>query len=237
MVPDSEEEALMVNAAIEASHKTARRETRQRSGAGPSTSRSRVTAGEAVMDTMESDEEFYEHFAKSDDESELSVVESSDDEPVTKRKGKAKAKPEKGKAKISTELLTWAERSEQRRLARQERNEAKREQRLLAKRLGRRLTWVCPRSAYQTGFVQHISQAEKTSLALEKYHPELKVVWGDLEEQVPVITPEKAEQPAGLKVTLLPFQQESLWWMRKQEKNSIWHGGLLAVSVYPIVVL
>ena len=73
-------------------------------------------------------------------------------------------------------------------------------------------------------------------MALQKNHPELKVVWGDLEEQVPVITPEKAEQPAGLKVTLLPFQQESLWWMRKQEK-SIWHGGMLAVSAYPIVVL
>lgn len=60
-------------------------------------------------------------------------------------------------------------------------------------------------------------------------------MWGDLEEQVPVITPEKAEQPAGLKVTLLPFQQESLWWMRKQE-NTIWHGGMLAVSIYHTIV-
>jgi hypothetical protein len=151
VVPDSEEEALMVNAAIEASHKTARRETRQRSGAGPSTSGSRVTAGEAVIYTVESEEELYEDFAKSDDESELSVLESSDDEPVSKRKGKAKAKANKGKAKISTEPLTWAERTEQRRLARQERNEAKREERLLAKQLGRRLTWVCPRSTYQMG--------------------------------------------------------------------------------------
>lgn len=60
-------------------------------------------------------------------------------------------------------------------------------------------------------------------------------MWGDLEEQVPVIIPEKAEQPVGLKVTLLPFQQESLWWMQKQE-NSIWQGGMLAVGIYYIIV-
>lgn len=61
-------------------------------------------------------------------------------------------------------------------------------------------------------------------------------MWGDLEERAPVIIPEKAGQPSGLKVTLLPFQQESLWWMRKQE-NTVWHGGLLAVSVYHIIGL
>lgn len=71
---------------------------------------------------------------------------------------------------------------------------------------------------------------------MQKHHPELTDVWGDLEEQVPVITPEKAEQPVGLKVTLLPFQQESLWWMRNQE-NTTWHGGMLAVSIYHIIVL
>lgn len=71
---------------------------------------------------------------------------------------------------------------------------------------------------------------------MRKHHPELKDVWGDLEERIPVITPEKAGQPAGLKVALLPFQQESLWWMQKQEK-SIWHGGMLAVSVFFIVIL
>lgn len=44
-----------------------------------------------------------------------------------------------------------------------------------------------------------------------------------------VVEPKKAEQPSGLKATLLPFQQESLYWMRKQEfgPNS---GGMLAVS-------
>ncbi|KAI9572417.1 SNF2 family N-terminal domain-containing protein [Boletus coccyginus] len=209
-VPDSEEEALMVSAAIKASRKTARREAQQRSAAGSSTSRSRVTTGETAAHTLESDEDIYEDSVGPNDELELSVLESSDEEPVSKKKGKAKAKSKKGTAGISTEPLTWAERAEQRRLARRERSETKKEERLLAQQLGRRLTW-----------------AEKTSLALRKHHPELKDVWGDLEERIPVITPEKAGQPVGLKVALLPFQQESLWWMRKQEK-SIWHGGMLA---------
>ncbi|OAX40604.1 hypothetical protein K503DRAFT_687226 [Rhizopogon vinicolor AM-OR11-026] len=76
--------------------------------------------------------------------------------------------------------------------------------------LGRRLTW-----------------AEKTSLALKKHHPELKNVWGDLESSIPIVVPDRARQPAGLKVLLLPFQLESLFWMREQE-NGIWHGGMLA---------
>jgi DNA repair protein RAD16 len=45
------------------------------------------------------------------------------------------------------------------------------------------------------------------------------------------INPEKAAQPENLNVTLLPFQQESLFWMRKQEQG-VWKGGLLAVSVF-----
>lgn len=72
-------------------------------------------------------------------------------------------------------------------------------------------------------------QAEKTSLALQRNHPELKNIWGNLEDKITIVTPQKAEQPANLKLTLLPFQQESLFWMRKQEEG-IWHGGMLAVS-------
>ncbi|KAG8218265.1 putative DNA repair protein RAD16 [Butyriboletus roseoflavus] len=213
VVPDSEEdETLMITAAIEASHRTARREVQQRLGAGTSSSRtpttSRVTTRGSKMCIVESDEELHEDSAESDDKSELSELESSDDEPLPKRKAKAKAKPKKEKAKNFAEPLSWVEKAERHRLARLERREAKREERLLAEKLGRRLTW-----------------SEKASLAMQKHHPELKDVWGDLEEQVPVITPEKAAQPVGLKVTLLPFQQESLWWMRKQEKT-IWRGGM-----------
>jgi DNA repair protein RAD16 len=72
-----------------------------------------------------------------------------------------------------------------------------------------------------------VSQAEKTTIALHQHHPELRDVWGDLEKTLPTIKPECAEQPANLKVSLLPFQQESLFWMRKQE-NTEWKGGILA---------
>ena len=37
----------------------------------------------------------------------------------------------------------------------------------------------------------------------------------------------KADQPPGLKATLLPFQRESLHWFKEQEKG-IWSGGMLA---------
>jgi DNA repair protein RAD16 len=66
---------------------------------------------------------------------------------------------------------------------------------------------------------------------LHRYHPELRDIWGDLEETIPIVVPKEAEQPANLKLTLLPFQKESLFWMRKQEKG-IWHGGMLAVCAF-----
>lgn len=73
-------------------------------------------------------------------------------------------------------------------------------------------------------------QAEKSTLALHRHHPELKDVWGDLERDIEVVVPKKAEQPSNLKVQLLPFQLESLSWFKEQEK-SIWSGGMLAVRV------
>ncbi|KIK07632.1 hypothetical protein K443DRAFT_673209 [Laccaria amethystina LaAM-08-1] len=74
---------------------------------------------------------------------------------------------------------------------------------------------------------RRLTHAEKTSFALKRHHPELNDVWGDLEANIKIIEPTKAKQPANLKLTLLPFQCESLYWMRKQEKG-IWHGGMLA---------
>ncbi|KAG8888456.1 DNA repair protein rad16 [Tulasnella sp. 332] len=79
------------------------------------------------------------------------------------------------------------------------------------KKLGRPLTW-----------------AEKTAIKLQLHHPELKDVWGNLERLVKPISPQRAEQPEDLKAQLLPFQQESLYWMRKQEEESVWKGGCLA---------
>jgi DNA repair protein RAD16 len=75
-----------------------------------------------------------------------------------------------------------------------------------------------------------LTQAEKSTIQLHKYHPELRDAWGDLEAAVRVEEPQKAEQPSGLRVTLLPFQHESLFWMRKQEFEQ-YAGGLLAVSL------
>ncbi|KAI9511285.1 SNF2 family N-terminal domain-containing protein [Russula earlei] len=86
----------------------------------------------------------------------------------------------------------------------------KREIRMLEIQLGRRLT-----------------HAEKSTIQLHKHHHELRDAWGDIEATVEIVEPQKAEQPSGLKVTLLPFQQESLYWMRNQEFGQ-YAGGLLA---------
>ncbi|KAI1297540.1 DNA repair protein rad16 [Mortierella claussenii] len=71
-----------------------------------------------------------------------------------------------------------------------------------------------------------ISWMEKVNLKLLEFHPELATVWDDL-DKVGVQVPEAAEQPAGLRLKLLPFQKEGLGWMRKQE-NAFFKGGILA---------
>ena len=71
---------------------------------------------------------------------------------------------------------------------------------------------------------------------LEKHHPELKDVWGDVERDIPVNVPVKAAQPPNLKVTLLPFQQESLHWFKNQEQT-VWRGGMLAVCTCLLFVI
>jgi len=99
-------------------------------------------------------------------------------------------------------------------------------QRAMARKLGRKLTHASTSLSHSV--LSNISQAERTSVALHLHHPELRNVWGDLERRPPVEAREKAAQPPGLKVKLLPFQQDSLFWMRKQEKYSEWKGGVLA---------
>lgn len=73
-------------------------------------------------------------------------------------------------------------------------------------------------------------QAERTSIALQSNHPELKNVWVNLETNTRKDNPQKAMQPSNLKITLLPFQLESLFWMKMQEKG-VWRGGILAVKI------
>ncbi|KAG1739931.1 SNF2 family N-terminal domain-containing protein [Suillus paluster] len=226
---DSEgDEDLMVAAALELSRETARLAAQEYSGVG-SSSRAIVSpslnitkkaaAVERRLTMSDSKSKGKGRSAGSDDgdfiladsESELSGLSSSEEEvQVSKGKGKA-TKKGKDKAKyIVTEPMTWVERAQRRRQQAAERRANRSEELALMQELGRRLTW-----------------AEKSSLALRKHHPELKHVWGDLESSIPIVVPKRADQPAGLKVTLLPFQQESLFWMRKQE-NGPWHGGMLA---------
>lgn len=72
-----------------------------------------------------------------------------------------------------------------------------------------------------------LTQGEKNACALKIHHPDLVDVWGDLQNKVKVIKPVTMEAHPSLKLTLLPFQKESLYWMRKQEEGP-WKGGMLA---------
>jgi DNA repair protein RAD16 len=74
---------------------------------------------------------------------------------------------------------------------------------------------------------RRLTYAERSTVQLHRHHPELCDAWGDLEVTLGIAEPQKAEQPSTLKVTLLPFQQESLFWMRTQEFGQ-YSGGLLA---------
>ncbi|KAJ1960834.1 DNA repair protein rad16 [Dipsacomyces acuminosporus] len=55
-------------------------------------------------------------------------------------------------------------------------------------------------------------------------HPHLRLAWGSLP---PPPAPQKIGQPADLKIRLLPFQQEGVWWMARQE-GTPFRGGILA---------
>ncbi|WVQ79497.1 hypothetical protein IAT38_001596 [Cryptococcus sp. DSM 104549] len=100
-------------------------------------------------------------------------------------------------------------RREQRREAKEAAPRKKRE-RALSKKLGRKLT-----------------NGEKNLVALCMNHPELEDVWGDLQATIEPIKPVMMEAHPSLKLTLLPFQKESLYWMKKQEEGP-WKGGMLA---------
>ena len=165
----------------------------------------------------------------------------SEEEPLSKKgKGSFKGNPTKKAVTVrdtsSIKAMTMTELRRMRRDERQrvtaERRKNKKEELALMKQLGRRLTYVSlpsPQAALPA-FVLTVffRKAEKSTIALQKEHPELKDVWGDLEANIPIVIPQRAEQPANLKLTMLPFQLESLFWMRNQEKG-IWNGGMLAV--------
>lgn len=179
----------------------------------------------------------------SEPEAELSsdnLDDSEDSDAGKTKKGKA-AKKGKGKAsskapaatggkKYQTLAQMRAQRREEKLLAKIAAAPIKHEERLKKKELGRNLTHVSLTPLSSRSRVADVTtnrQAEKTTVALYFYHPELRTVWGDLEEDIPIHKPERSPQPPGFKATLLPFQQESVSWMRKQE-NGPWAGGVLA---------
>ncbi|KAH9483020.1 ATP-dependent helicase rhp16 [Psilocybe cubensis] len=219
---DEEDEEIMIDDAVRLSLQTS-----QANGAGSSSNRVagpspaamlRAAAAERRL-ARQREAETVENFQEldSDDLDEF----SSEDEPladILSSEGKGKGKElftstptrmiSSKKSMTLSELKKLAK--ERRSAFRNARIANKKEERALVKELGRRLT-----------------HAERTSLALRRNHPELRDVWGDLEKDIPIIQPKKAEQPTNLKLTLLPFQKESLYWMKQQEKG-VWSGGMLA---------
>ena len=158
---------------------------------------------------------------------------------------KGKTKPRgKGKTKVTaawvdsdteSESLKVASESDSPKLSKKEKEDlahgydpVKIHQRAVARKLKTKAHSCKSTSLYRLGASLTLSQAEKTSVALRFHHPDLRTVWGDLERKPAIEVKEKAAQSADLKVKLLPFQQESLFWMRKQEKYSEWKGGMLA---------
>jgi len=74
------------------------------------------------------------------------------------------------------------------------------------------------------GLVIHLNGANAVSM---QHHKELENVWGDLRDKVIPVKPVAMDAHPSLKLTLLPFQKESLYWMKKQEEGE-WKGGMLA---------
>lgn len=235
---DEEDDEIMLEAGIreslqissgkngESSSSAARRGPGGAAALAATAAERRLAKGRKAV-TVDAEEFMMDADLNSDEESAMDSASGSDsDVPLTgKGKGKAKAKG-KGKATTQPEP-TWGATAETvkksmtmadlRRVKREEKNAKtqlklylRKKQRALARELGRPL-----------------SHSEKNSLALQEHHPELVDVWGDLDNPPPKPEPKKAEQPANLKAVLLPFQRESLHWMRKQEKTE-WKGGILA---------
>ncbi|KAF5320985.1 hypothetical protein D9619_001153 [Psilocybe cf. subviscida] len=210
---DQEDEEFMLDTAVRLSlNETSLSQAGPSSRvAGPSAaSLLRAAAAERRLSRKDKAESVSDDEEEAVDSDDLDDDSSSDDEPLSKKaKGKGKKSLSSSKKVMTLAGMKEHDR-EKKKAVREARNANKAEERLLAQKLGRKLT-----------------HAERTSVALHRHHPELRDVWGDLTKDIPIIKPIKADQPANLKLTLLPFQQESLYWMRKQEQG-IWNGGMLA---------
>lgn len=71
-----------------------------------------------------------------------------------------------------------------------------------------------------------VSPYERTTNRLYEHHPELKDVFSEL-MNMPPYKAERAEQPNGMTIKLLPFQLEGLRWLLAQEASRF-NGGVLA---------
>ncbi|KAJ1911751.1 DNA repair protein rad16 [Tieghemiomyces parasiticus] len=69
--------------------------------------------------------------------------------------------------------------------------------------------------------------AKPQKLTLEQRHPDLADAWEKL-AAAKLAKDIKHDQPATLKLKLLPFQRESLSWMLRQEASGLARGGILA---------
>ncbi|EAU80544.2 DNA repair protein rad16 [Coprinopsis cinerea okayama7 len=167
------------------------------------------------------------------EEDDFSASESESDAPLAKNKGKGKGK---AKAKEKTVSASWGatEESVKKIMTFANMRRARREEQALKRKVKR--AQRLREQALMNELGRPLVHSEKTSLALQVHHPELVDIWGDLDKPIPAPVPTKAEQPANLKATLLPFQRESLHWMREQEKTT-WKGGILADEMGPTVAI
>jgi DNA repair protein RAD16 len=102
----------------------------------------------------------------------------------------------------------------------------KKEERVLKQEIGRKLT------NGEKNFIRLVKVSPRVvprwrARAERQFHPELRNVWGDVAEKITPVKPVPMEAHPSLKLTLLPFQKESLHWMKKQEEGP-WKGGMLA---------
>ncbi|KAF8351074.1 SNF2 family N-terminal domain-containing protein [Amanita rubescens] len=202
-IASDEEEEIMLDAAVRMSLQVSRLE--DQNGASSSSAQGIEPSPEVARRAAATERRIARLYGVSD--SDESFDDSSDDN--VRRKGKAKGKA-KSKPKIDVKTIRAAKGRELSPVSEHlERQALKMEEKTMSKKLGRKLT-----------------HAEKATVALNRYHPELRDVWGDI-STIPITQPIMAPQPENMKLTLLPFQRESLTWMQKQE-HGIWHGGILA---------
>ncbi|KAL5530755.1 RAD16 [Sanghuangporus sanghuang] len=211
---DSEAEARLLELAIELSKQVAEEDEFLREGGASGSSASALRAAAAERRRARAQGIELESLpGLTESEAEATSADSDSDEEPLAKKGKGKGEAS-AKSNSGNNIMTFSELRARARAAgadlRAHMRELKAEEKRLRRELGRKLT-----------------HAEKTSIQLKHHHEELRSVWGDLETRIKPVKPLKAEQPEELKIQMLPFQLESLYWMREQEKGE-WHGGMLA---------